>query len=422
MKLINQFTIWYLGISVIVLLIGGVLIFYKLESEIDFEQGKELERQLDNYARRMEFMDNPARLKKDRLEIRELPLEAELIPFQVNDTLAWHEPLEQVERQVKAGRSYLINGRHFYMSTYNIMIESDDITETVVQTMITIFLLLLVFIVVTSRLVSKKILRPFHQSLHKINDFTFKENAPLEFEPSRIEEFEKLHEFLRKMSLRLLSDYKIVKEFSENLSHEIQTPIAITSGKLELLLNSSISNQQAKWIAAAYQSTQKMSKTVQSLATLAKLENQEFEGTQRLDLSRLVQKSLAGYEELITIKNIALHQTIIPAIQIEMHPTMAEMLVDNLLSNAIKHNQSPGYIHIEVTENRLAIRNPGHQPKNDVSEFLERFKKGNPSGDSIGLGLSIVQQICRIHGLTLDYQFCEGEHRICIELQNCIRM
>lgn len=418
MKLINQFTIWYLGISIIVLLIGGVLIFYKLESEIDFEQGKELERQLDNYARRMEFMENPARLKKDRLEIRELPLEAAQIPFQVNDTLAWHEPLEQVERQVKAGRSYLINGKHYYMSTYNIMIESDDITETVVQTMVAIFLLLLIFIVVTSRLVSKKILQPFHQSLTKINGFTFKENAPLEFEPSRIEEFEKLHEFLRKMSLRLLSDYKIVKEFSENLSHEIQTPIAITSGKLELLLNSPINDQQAKWIAAAYQSTQKMSKTVHSLATLAKLENQEFEGNQRLDLSQLIHQSIAGYEELIAIKNIILHSNIAPEVHIEMHPNMAEMLVDNLLSNAIKHNQNPGYIDIVVSQNQLTIRNSGSQPKTDVVEFLERFKKGNPSSDSIGLGLSIVQQICRIHGFTLDYQFSEGEHRIRIELQD----
>lgn len=418
MKLINQFTIWYLGISIIVLLIGGVLIFYKLESEIDFEQGKELERQLDNYARRMEFMENPARLKKDRLEIRELPLEAAQIPFQVNDTLAWHEPLEQVERQVKAGRSYLINGKHYYMSTYNIMIESDDITETVVQTMVAIFLLLLIFIVVTSRLVSKKILQPFHQSLTKINGFTFKENAPLEFEPSRIEEFEKLHEFLRKMSLRLLSDYKIVKEFSENLSHEIQTPIAITSGKLELLLNSPINDQQAKWIAAAYQSTQKMSKTVHSLATLAKLENQEFEGNQRLDLSQLIHQSIAGYEELIAIKNIRLHSNIAPEVHIEMHPNMAEMLVDNLLSNAIKHNQNPGYIDIVVSQNQLTIRNSGSQPKTDVVEFLERFKKGNPSSDSIGLGLSIVQQICRIHGFTLDYQFSEGEHRIRIELQD----
>ncbi len=418
MKLINQFTIWYLGISIIVFLIGGVLIFYKLESEIDFEQGRELERQLDRYARKMESMDNPSSLSKNRLEIRELPVDQALIPFQQGDTLAWHEPLEQVERQVKAGRSYLINGKHYYMSMYNIMIESDDITETVVQTMVAIFLLLLIFIAITSRLVSKKILQPFHSSLTKIREFTFKENQPLVFEPSRIEEFEKLHAFLNRMSERMLGDYKIVKEFSENLSHEIQTPIAITFGKLELLLNSPITDQQARWIAAAYQSTQKMRKIVNSLATLAKLENQEFEGNQQVDLSDLLKNSIAGYDELVAIKNISLHHQIEPGIKIEMHPYMAEMLIDNLLSNAIKHNEKPGYIKIEATPNELNFRNKGKKPKADVSEYLDRFKKGNPNSESIGLGLSIVQQICRIHGFILDYQFIEEEHRVSIQLQN----
>lgn len=418
MKLINQFTIWYLGISVIVFLIGGLLIFYKLESEIDFEQGRELERQLDRYARKMESMDNPSILSKDRLEIRELPLDRAPVPFQLGDTLAWHEPLEQVERQVKAGRSYLINGKHYYMSTYNIMIESDDITETVVQTMVAIFLLLLIFIAVTSRLVSKKILQPFHSSLTKIKEFTFKENQPLVFEPSRIEEFEKLNEFLHRMSARMLGDYKIVKEFSENLSHEIQTPIAVVSGKLELLLNSSIDDQQAKWIAASYQSTQKMSKIVHSLATLAKLENQEFEGNQQVNLSALLNNSIDAYEELAAIKNISLHQLIEPDIKIKMHPNMAEMLVDNLLSNAIKHNEKPGYIRIEATHNMLIISNKGSRPKTDVSVYLDRFKKGNPNSESIGLGLSIIQQICRIHGFAFDYQFIEEEHRVSIQLQN----
>ncbi|SHN27358.1 Signal transduction histidine kinase [Cyclobacterium lianum] len=418
MKLINQFTIWYLGISIIVFLIGGILIFYKMESEIDFEQGQELERQLDRYARKMETLENPGSLQKDRLEITELPADQAMVRFHISDTLAWHEPLEQVERQVKAGKSYLVNGRHFYMSTYNIMIESDDITETVVQTMVAIFLMLLVFIVVTSRLVSKRILQPFHQSLDKIRTFNFKDNQPLVFESTRTEEFEKLHDFLNKMSVRLLSDYKIVKEFSENLSHEIQTPIAVASGKLELLLNSPIDKQQANWIGAAYRANEKMTKIVNSLATLAKLENQEFEGTQSINFSSLVTDCLHEYEELMGMKKITVHQRIKPSVKIDMHAHMAEMLVDNLLNNAIKHNTSPGQICLELNNKVLKISNKGARPTGNVTEYLKRFKKGNPSSESIGLGLSIIQQICRIHGYTLEYTFINEEHQITIQLQN----
>ncbi|MEX2513084.1 MAG: HAMP domain-containing sensor histidine kinase [Cyclobacteriaceae bacterium] len=412
MKLINQFTIWYLGISIIVLLIGGILIFKKLESEIDFEQGQELERQLDRYARKMESLKNPEELEKDRLEIIELPLEKALIPFNVRDTLAWHEPLEQVERQVKAGRSFLINGRHFYMSTYNIMIESSDITETVVQTMVAIFVLLLVFITITGRIISKKILRPFHHSLDQIRTFSFQKNTPLKFESTKTEEFIKLNDFLHKMSLQLLHDFRIVKEFSENISHEIQTPVAVIRGKLELLMNSPISDQQAQLIEAAYLSNERLTRIVSSLSLLAKLENQEFEFSEKINFSALMNQTLEEFDELIKIKNLSLELRIASQVNISMHPNLAEMLLHNLLTNAIRHNIHPGMIDIELDSKRLIIKNPGPDPENEVSVFLERFKKGKKNSDSIGLGLSIVQQICWIHGYVFDYSFETPIHRV----------
>src|SRR5690554_5409956 len=215
MKLINKFTLWYLGISSVVLLLGGIMIFQKLESEIDFEQGMELERQLDSYAEKLKNGKAPDRLERDRLEITELPLETALQPLYVRDTLAWHDQLEQMERQLKASRSYLINGKHYYLATYNIVIETGDITETVVQTMVAIFILLLIFIAVTGRIVSKKILSPFHESLEKIKSFTFKENEPLVFAPSKTEEFVKLNDFLHKMSVQLLKDYRSEEHTSE---------------------------------------------------------------------------------------------------------------------------------------------------------------------------------------------------------------
>lgn len=417
MKLINQFTIWYLGISVIVFLIGGILIFKKLESEIDFEQGKELERQLDRFASKLEGGKEPREFHIDRLEIIELPIAAPLRPFTVGDTLAWHEPLEQIERQVKAGRSYLINGRHFYMSTYNIMIETNDITETVVQTMGGIFLLLLVFITITSRMVSKKILHPFHQSLEQIRIFSFKKNKPLTFAPTKTEEFLKLNDFLHKMSLQLLDDFRIVKEFSENISHEVQTPVSVIRGKLELLMNSQINDQQAHLIEAAYRSNERLTKIVSSLSLLAKLENQEFKSIQKIDFSIIIKNILADYMELMEIKNISLESEIQPQVELSIDPNMAEMLLHNLLTNAIRHNQEPGTLFIRLDPKGLVMQNSGPVPKFDVKEYLERFKKGQPNSESIGLGLSIVQQICWIHGYVLDYRFDDSIHTLEIKFE-----
>jgi len=411
MKLINKFTLWYLGISSVVFLLGGILIFQKLESEIDFEQGMELERQLDSYAEKLKKGKAPERLERDRLEIAELPLEAALQPLNVRDTLAWHDPLEQMERQLKASRSYLINGKHYYLATYNIVIETGDITETVVQTMVAIFILLLVFIAVTGRIVSKKILSPFHESLEKIKSFTFKDDEPLVFAPSKTEEFVKLNEFLHKMSVQLLKDYRVMKEFSENISHEIQTPVSVVRGKLELLLDSPIDEKQASLIESAHHANEKVARIVGSLAVLARLENQEFASSEKIDFSSKVNQSIKDFEELIAIKSISIEKNIQAGVLINIHPNMAEMLLQNLLSNAIKHNIKDGTIFIKLGDNMLEVVNSGHEPQQDVDNFFQRFKKGNGSHDSIGLGLPIVKQICIVNGFGIDYSY-RHHHRV----------
>src|SRR5690554_4296959 len=411
MKLINKFTLWYLGISAIVFLLGGILIFQKLESEIDFEQGMELERQLDSYAEKLRNGKPPEHLKKHLLgEIYELPLEAAIQEFSVRDTLAWHDQLEQMERQLKGSRSYLINGKHYYLSTYNIVIETGDITETVVQSMAAIFLLLLIFIAILGRLISKKILSPFHQSLEKIRSFTIQDNEPLIFAPSKTEEFVKLNDFLHKMSIQLLKDYRVMKEFSENISHEIQTPVSVVRGKLELLLDSPIDDKQALLIESAHQANEKITRIVGSLAVLARLENQEFAFSEEIDFSSKVNQSIKDFEELIAIKSISMEKNIQPGVLINIHPNMAEMLLQNLLSNAIKHNVKDGMIFIRLGPNMLEVVNSGQEPQEDVDNFFQRFKKGNGNHDSIGLGLSIVKQICIVNGFEIDYSYRQPHH------------
>lgn len=416
MKLINQFTIWYLGISALVLLLGGILIFKKLENEIDFEQGKELERQLDHYAERLEKGKDPSELHRGRVEILELPSETSLRPFFVRDTLAWHDQLEQMERQLKASRSYLIGGKHFYLSTYNIVIETNDITETVVQTMIAIFVLLLIFIAITGRIVSQKLLSPFHESLDKIKAFTFKENQPLVFEPTKTEEFLKLNNFLNMMSIQLLKDYRVMKEFSENLSHEIQTPVAVVRGKLELMMDTPINDKQASLIESAYQANEKITRIVGSLAILARLENQEFAFTEEIDFSSKVSQSIQDFEELVAIKGLSIQSDVQPDISVNIHPNMADILLQNLLTNAIKHNEKEGSINIRLFSKRLEVINTGPKPNQEVDVFFQRFKKGNTNNDSIGLGLSIIKQICLVNGFEISYSYQQPFHRVEIML------
>ena len=412
MKLINIVTAWYLGITLATLLVGGFFIYNKLESEIDFELGMELTRQIDTYASRLENGVSADRLRNEKLEIVEIPFDLPLEELVLKDTLAYHDPMNRNEVQLKASKSYKINGTHYRISYFNLVIEADDITETVVITMLAVFAIQLVFIAFFFRIISQKIFRPFHESLEAVQAFNFQKNQPLEFAKNGITEFEKLNQFLERMSRKLLKDYRQIKEFSENISHEIQTPSAVIRGKLEHLMNGSITEEQSELISSAYQNNERISRTVRSLSMLAKLENEEFEVPETLNLSAFTEKTLAALEELIGMKSLQLSTQVDPMVWIDIHPFVAEVLLNNLIGNAIRHNIEHGRIHIELHANCLKIENSGNPPQGDPEEYFERFKKGSNHGESVGLGLAIVAQICKNYGFRLSYTFQNQLHVI----------
>ncbi|MBC6369038.1 HAMP domain-containing sensor histidine kinase [Algoriphagus sp. AK58] len=404
MKLLNLLTTLYLLLTLATLLVGGVFIYQKLESEIDFELGMELERQIDAFAGRIAQGIDPEALQSERLEIKVLPSEMEEESLSLRDTIAYHDPMNRAEKQLKASKSVKIDGRHYRISYFNLVVETEDITETVVYTMLIVLLVQLLAVVFFFRSISNRILRPFQHTLGKIQQFSFQKNQPLVLEQTNIREFAQLNQFLERMSAKLLKDYRQIKEFSENISHEIHTPSAVIRGKLEHLMNLEITEEQAHLIHSAYQNNEKIHRIVKSLALLAKLENEEFEQPEPVNLTQLIKSNLEMLQELIQLRGIELQSAISKPITVPMHPHVAEIMINNILSNAIKHNQANGWIKVELTEKELVVKNSGKTLQSKPNDLLERFQKESQNPDSVGLGLAIVQQICKTYGFDFSYE------------------
>lgn len=404
MKLLNLLTTLYLLLTLATLLVGGVFIYQKLESEIDFELGMELERQIDAFAGRIAQGIDPEALQSERLEIKVLPFEMEEEELSLRDTIAYHDPMNREEKQLKASKSVKIDGRHYRISYFNLVVETEDITETVVYTMLIVLIAQLLAIVFFFRSISNRILRPFQHTLEKIQQFSFQKNQPLVLEQTNIREFAQLNQFLERMSAKLLKDYRQIKEFSENISHEIHTPSAVVRGKLEHLMNLEITEEQAHLIHSAYQNNEKIHRIVKSLALLAKLENEEFEKPEPVNITQLIQSNLEMLQELIQLRGIELQSTISKPITVPMHPHMAEIMITNILSNAIKHNQAKGWIKVELTEKELVVQNSGKTLQAKPEDLVGRFQKESQNPDSVGLGLAIVQQICKTYGFDFSYE------------------
>lgn len=415
MKIITRFTLYYLGVTLIVLLVGGFIVYHNVQAEVDKEESLELKGWLDNTARRIRHGTSLAKLNVDPVHVRIIDAGMPDIPFSVYDTIAMHRQLQRMERHLKAKASYRINGQHYLVSAYDVVVEGDDIVDAITKSAVRIIGLLLLFVTVSSMLISRRILLPFEKTLKAIRNFNVRRESGIKLPATNTHEFKQLNSFLADMTSRAQADYRALKEFSENASHEMLTPLAIIRGKLELLAETDNKDEQARLITAAHDAVEKLSRMGQSLTLLTKLSNKEFEATKPINLTESVEETLGAFSDLIEMKGLRLSTDIAKDVKLKFNPVLADLLLSNLFSNAIRHNTEHGAIEVKLSNPQLVIRNTGPAPDGPPEQMFKRFRKGNQSKDSIGLGLSIVKQICDITGAKIDYSFNDPWHTLSVE-------
>jgi signal transduction histidine kinase len=412
MKLVNKFAIWYLAITTLVLLIGALIVYSIVQRENDQEEIRRLRALIEDVRHHLRNGVPADSLETDQIHIKKIAEDSPLISFHILDTMAWHSASQESERQIRAIASYKVDGGHFLISAHTFASEPEDTMAGVIQSLSWIFFLLIVVVGLTSLLVSKKILLPFNQSLRVMQGFNLKQREQIQLPDTKIDEFNALNRLLFKMTNRALDDYRALKEFTENASHELQTPLAIIRGKLEMLLDSDINDDQARLIMSAHEAVERLSKTNQSLTLLTKLENQEFESAETIDLSALIRTTIVSLTELMEMKAIRLETDIAENVRVNLHHALAEILLMNVFSNAIRHNDENGIIKVRLDRYSLLVENTGAPPEIPTDQLFQRFKKSRQSSDSIGLGLSIVKRICEISRFVINYTYSQSLHRI----------
>ena len=413
MKLINRLTIWYLAITTFVLLASGLIVFYRVQAEIENEVKTRLKRDIDHAAQLITDGLSIDSVRGNQLDVQELDFNASLIPLQVTDSMGFYSLYRRaLDRKFTVASSYKIQGKHYYISAYNFIAEPDEILEGIIASLAVTLLILLLFVAVTSRQMSKQILSNFNRTLKTIQGFNLKQKNRIKLAHTRTYEFKELNQFLEKMTNKALDDYRSLKEFSENASHELQTPLAIIRGKLELLLETRIDEKQASLIEGIQNAVQKLSAVNQSLILLTKLENQEYPVKEKLNFSRFVKDEIESFRELIEMKSLSLTTKLDPEVYLDLNPVLADILFTNLLSNAIRHNSMNGSIDVSMSSSGLSVKNTGDPPKVETHELFKRFKKDKQSSESTGLGLAIVKQICDLNNFKVEYEYVRGHHEL----------
>lgn len=421
MKLITKFLLIYLFVSTIVLGIGGVISYYIIKDEIDQELKWEFLDRIDRVTYLLEqgktFEGLEGVNQDENLIIKSLPYKRE-DDVEVADTLIWDKRLEQEERNVKVSAYRTIQDTTYYISTYGNMIESNDVREAVITILLWILGLQVIGAIGIGYFVSGPLFKPFRNTLKRIQGFQLNESEFLKAEKTNVQEFKDLNQFVEEMTKKAVSDYKNLKEFAENASHELQTPLAIAKGKLELLTETPMNEEQYKYVESLEKTIKKLSRLSESLALLTKIENQEFIEGEIVNLSVLIEEGIDAFKEFAELNNLTINTEIEDQVLIKMHPMLAEILWSNLFQNAIRHNIHNGNIRVILTQEKLKISNTGKNLKMDPEQLFERFKKADPSSNSIGLGLSIIKRITDQNGMGLLYLNENSWHHIEISLKS----
>ncbi|MDQ3109616.1 MAG: HAMP domain-containing histidine kinase [Bacteroidota bacterium] len=408
MKLLNKATLYYLLVSLLIFAAGGIVIYYAIQAivkeEVDeqlyFEKEKVLGRLNDSVSAPPFPLNEYTDVKRSSSSHKDLlrdttlfnPADGELLPF----------------RQLVF--SHAANGKIYEVTISKSLLESDDLVEAIAKAFLITALILLISIVLLNRFISRSLWRSFEMLLADLKHFRVQDKKAVVPKATRIREFDELGAAIGQMTTRMVNDYTNLRQFTENASHEMQTPLAVIRTKAELLIQSpGMKEAEMQKLLDIQEAVRKLSQMNRSLLLLARIENDQFAQTTPVAMQPLIQKLLANYEDLVAEKKIVLEASLSDVI-INMHATLAEMLLNNLIHNAIRHNLPGGKIRITLDEKAFVIANSGVPLRVDAHTLFERFGKNDASADSIGLGLAIVREICEKSGFTVEHQFNEGEH------------
>jgi len=299
-----------------------------------------------------------------------------------------------------------------YMATVAKSLEgTDDLANSILLISLATILLIMGASLIINRVLLKRLWQPFYNSLDVLRNFRVDKKQSLDFPSTQIDEFTFMNQTIQKTTNQAQQEYSLLKEFTENASHEMQTPLAIIRSKLDLLIqDENLSEGQSKTMQSAYSAIEKLSRLNHSLLLLAKIENNQFAETTNINLKQKLEEKLDAFHELWQNQNISVSSSLGDA-TVSLNNELTDILLNNLLSNATRHNFSNGSIKIVLKEKTLEISNSSKEKELNSKQMFLRFFSQDKKSRYNGLGLSIIKQICDVSGFTIRYLFTGNEHR-----------
>ncbi len=299
-------------------------------------------------------------------------------------------------------------GTYYQLRVINTMVETDDLIADLLVSIIWLYLGLLASVLVVNNFLLKKAWTPFYRLVDQLKKFRLEKQETVKYEKTDVEEFKVLNHAVDKLIQNSTATYLSQKQFIENASHELQTPLAISLNKLELLVEeNNLNDEQLKLLSSAIQNMERMARLNKSLLLLSKIENKQFVVEEEVSINAIAKEVLEDFEEQAAYKELRIELQENGTCLAQMNPDLANVLHTNLIKNAIVHNHQQGFVNITINPDEIIVENSGSNKALDPQKMFSRFQHESKSASSTGLGLPIVKAIANLYNLQVNYTFQE---------------
>ncbi len=412
MKLLNHTTKYFALLLVVLITVWAVIFYFAMLDEVydSLDDGLENQKMLIiQEAKRDSTLLGTSDFGVGNFTINKTSFERnKKFKDSYRDTLMYMQNEEEYEPVRILESVFERDGSYYKIKLITSMVEEDDQIENLFVYLLGLYLVLIASIVLLNNLVLKKVWRPFYNLIGRLKGFRIERDEPIKTEPTTINEFKLLNQSVERLTEKSKNSYVAQKEFIENAAHELQTPLAISINKLELLLEKNeLTTQQSEEVGSVLENLGRLTRLNKSLLLLSKIDNSQYVEEDLVDFNQLTKEVAADFADFATHRNINVDLVSESDLHFRMNRDLATVLLTNLIKNAIVHGADSEPIEIHIAVRTIKIKNLGGSDQLDSERLFQRFKKTTSNKKSTGLGLAISKAVADKYGLPLTYSFSD---------------
>jgi signal transduction histidine kinase len=416
MRLLSRTIRNYALVSAILFVLSTPLFYWAIHSLVIKQMDEMLKDHKEDFLSASPHIHTEEELKQHELLNKEFRLVSTGGKI-INDSIYTEDIYNSIEAEYHPYRTFRttvdLHNQPYQLKISESMVSSKDLVTAIVLIQSALLILLFVTLVVINRQLSNTIWSPFYQIVDRLKNYRIDRDHAINLPLSSTHEFRDLSVAIDQLIDKNKNTYLAQKEFTENASHEIQTPLAILNSKIDLLMQTELTEQQAELISAIQNSSQRLSKLNRNLLLLAKIDNQQFGQRETIDLTSVIDVFVNQLDEVIQQNQLKIQFDKHEQVTLHANRVLIEILISNLLTNAIRYAPHQSSILVSITQDQFYIENEGKAFKNPSSLF-NRFSKEDQSTFGTGLGLALVKQICMELSYAVTYSYTNQNHRFTV--------